>query len=489
MKREVFFGLIFILILALGLRWYGLSQESLWNDEAFSIKIAQEPSVAHVITEVMKTEAAPPGYYLLLHYWIQLMGNSVFMLRFLSVVFSVLAIVVLFLTVRMILNPSIALLSALFMATSMLQIEYAQEVRIYGLFTFLSLCSVYFFAKWHKSPERKRLWQYGFFTLLALYVNYMMVFLVAGYSLFLFSKREEFVFYKKKWIEVHAFVFLLCVPLLFIMGTQFQTLNTGLSQTLINKGMPSFLAQLGLFLFALPALAFVMALAIVISRPRVRNVLLKLDNYFFPLMLLIGFGYLYVSMKPVVLHGIPFIRVPITNSYFLIRHSFFLVPLWYVYLGYKVDDYYKKGRKYFAVSLVIIILLFSFFALHQYYVQPTKGQWQEAIQFIEEHSDSAKVLVLLDKGGQSNEFLFRYYAPDDWPLLRLTWAEQWRDFQQIDEERMFSLLDKTDEFWLVLSRNPKTGYYYRNLLDEKYGRVQSKELYGVNVYQYKAISQ
>lgn len=473
-----------ILIIGLFLRIYNLDTESLWTDEAFSARIAGSESIPDVIIGVAQTEAAPPGYYVLLHYWVHVFGDSMFMLRLLSVLCSILAIIMLFLLVRMLFNTNVALLASLFMATSMLQIEYAQEARIYALFTFLSLTSAYFFAKWWRNGKVTLLWWQGLFTLLALYVNYMMVFIISGYLLFLFSQRTEFPLYWKKWLQVHSLFFLLCVPLLPLIMAQFATLNTGLAETLIRKGMPAILAQLGLFLFALPALGFTLVLAFVVSTAKVRQLLAKMDHYFFPFMVLIGCAYLYVSIKPFVLHGIPFIRVPITNSYFLIRHSFFLVPLWYVYLGYKVDLLWQARKKVMAISVLLLILFFSFSSLYVYYAQPTKAQWQEAIEFIDENSSSGKVLVLLDKGGQSNEFLFRYYAPQDWLLLRLTWAREWRDFEQVDEDRLFGLLEKTNGFWLVLSRNTRTGYYYRDLLDEKYERHRSKELYGIEVYYY-----
>jgi len=473
-----------ILIIGLFFRIYNLDTESLWTDEAFSARIASSEGIQEVIIGVAQTEAAPPGYYVLLHYWVHVFGDSMFMLRLLSVLFSILAIVMLFLLVRMLFNTNVALLASLFMATSMLQIEYAQEARIYTLFTFLSLTSAYFFVKWWKNGKATLLWWHELFTLLALYVNYIMIFIISGYLLFLFSQRKEFPLHWKKWLRVHSLFFSLCIPLLPLILAQFTTLNTGLAETLISKGMPAILAQLGLFLFALPALGFTLILAFVVSAPKVKQLLAKMDHYFFPLMVLIGCAYLYVSVKPFVLHGIPFIRVPITNSYFLIRHSFFLVPLWYVYLGYKVNQYFSHRKKYYAAAIIAIVLFFSFFSLHQYYTQPTKAQWQEAIEFIDENSSSGKVLVLLDKGGQSNEFLFQYYAPQDWLLLRLTWAGEWRDFQQVDEDRLFGLLEKTDGFWLVLSRNARTGYYYRDLLDEKYERHRSKVLYGVEVYYY-----
>lgn len=478
---RIFLG---ILVLGIFLRAYNLDAESLWTDEAFSVMHAQQSSPALVIAGIAQTEAAPPGYYLLLHYWMQFLGDMVFMIRLLSVIFSLLAVVMLFLLVRMLLNTNIALLAALFMSVTMLQIEYAQEARLYALFTFLSLASAYFFTRGHKNNDKHNWWWYGLCMLLALYVNYMAFFLMLGFAFILFSRKEVFALHWKKWLRTHFFIGVLGLPLLPIARSQFQIINTGLPQTLIQKGLPAFLANLGIFFFLLPIAAFTLLAAMIISQKKVRNILLWLDTHFFLFILVIGSAYIYLSRNPLIISGIPFIRVPITNSYFLVRHSFFLVPLWYVYLGYKVDQLWSERKKLMAALILLLILFFSFSSLLVYYTQPTKAQWPEVIQFIDENSQSEKVLVLLDKGGQSNEFLFRYYAPEDWLLLRLTWADGWRDFKQIDEDRLLGLLEKTDEFWLVLSKNNRTETYYRDLLDKHYTRAISKEFEQVEVYRY-----
>ena len=487
MRKEIYW-LIFILLLAVFLRLYQLEQESLWTDEAFSTRIASQPSFKEVVLGVAQTEAAPPGYYVLLHYWRELGGDSVFMLRLLSVFLSVGAIVLLFLLVRMLLNTKVALIASLFMATSMLQIEYAQEARLYALFTFLSLSSIYFFVQWYKETSHgeagKSTWfWYALCTLLALYVNYMAVFLMLGCSLFLVSRKSIFFTCWKKWLAVQGIILVLCLPLLPLLQAQFHTLNTGLPATLLNKGVPSFLAQLGLFLFVLPVLAFTVALALVLSRKEIRLFFLHSDRYFFSLILLMGLAYSYVSIKSVVLQGIPFIRVPITNSFFLVRHSFFLVPLWYVYLGYKVDQYFNRGRKYFAAFIIVIVLFFSFFSLHQYYAQPTKAQWREAAHYIAERN-AAEQLILLDKGGGSNEFLLQYYYPRKASLFKLRWSDGRRNLQQISDEEVLAKLKDQEGSWLVLARN--IDGRYKELLEEHYREDFAQDFYGVKVYHYTA---
>lgn len=477
---------LFLLILLLGtlLRLYNLDTESFWTDEAFSVIHAQQPSVALVVAGVAQTEAAPPGYYLLLHYWMQLFGNTVFMIRLLSVIFSMLAVVMLFLLVRLLLNTNTALLASLLMSVTMLQIEYAQEARLYTLFTFLSLVSTYFFVRWYKNRDNHFLWGYCFFMLLAIYINYMAIFLVLGYTFILFSQKTFFTQYWKIWSFSHAVIGLLGLPLLPILFSQFQVLNGGLPETLMSKGLPALLANLGLFFFLLPIFGFTILAAMVISQKKVRNIFAGLDNHFFLFILVVGLLYLYLSRHNLIIYGTPLIRVPLTNSYFLIRHSFFLVPLWYVYLGHNVNQLYSQKKKLIAAFVLLLVLFFSLSSLLVYYTQPTKAQWPEATALISS-SSPGKPLILLDKGGTSNGFLLRYYYPGNFTLLRLTWSAGWRDLQQMSEAQVLDRLRGKDEFWLVLARNNDDNY--KELLDRHYRIDRAQEYYGVAVYHYTII--
>ena len=495
-KRSEYVWLFLILLVGLGLRLSQLDMESLWTDEAFSVHHAGLENVEEVVLAVSKTEAAPAGYYLLLHYWMKLFGDEVFTVRLLSVFLSAFAPIILFLLIRLFANSNVALLGSFFMATSMLQIEYAQEARMYGLFTFLSLCLVYCFTRWFLAVQNKNkdcnlwIWLYGLSALVCFWVNYITAFLILGLTFLLIFTPKVWVKTWKSWVIANIVIvgiFLLPARYtILVLLSQFKLLNTGLALSLIAKGVPEFLAQLGLFFFTMPALSFVL-LGIFLAKREIRNILLKVDHYFFLIMMGIGTFYLYVSVYPLIISGIPVIRVPITNSYFLIRHSFYLVPLWYIYLAYKVDQYYfdiKRSRKVLAIFCFMLIILFSSSALYLYYTQPTKAQWQEAVQFIAEHDTMGKPLILLDKGGFSNEFLLKYYYPDSFSLLKLTWSEEKREYHQLSEGAVLEALQGRTEFWLVLSRNPNTGDLYREVLDRHYQRDISRDFYQIEVYYY-----
>jgi len=66
--------LLLILLTGLWLRVYGLNRESLWTDEGISIRVAQLP-FAQIINDRV-SHFHTPLYFIILHYWISLFGDT-----------------------------------------------------------------------------------------------------------------------------------------------------------------------------------------------------------------------------------------------------------------------------------------------------------------------------------------------------------------------------------------------------------------------------
>ena len=493
-KKKVYLLLGLILLLALFLRIYHLNEKSLWMDEAFSVHHAGLEDIKSVSYNVGITEAAPMGYYILLHYWMKLFGDGVFALRMLSVLFSFFSIGLLYLLVRLFFDVRVGLLASFLMAISMEQILFSQEVRMYSLFTFLTLLTVYIFFQGVLSLKDGKKNGKHFFLyvsqgilLLAFYVNYLTFFLMGGLSFFLWwylkvnrvQNRRKIIL---GWLIGSVILLLLAIPVLEIAQAQFENLNVNLSNTLEGKGLPYFFAQFGLFFFALPIFLLVFLIFFLfIFRKRLWGVFFekKYDWLFF--FGLIGFGlvYLYLCFFPLRLFSIPLFRVPITNSYFLIRHSLFLAPLLYVYAAYRIVFLRSFLRK---ISIIFLVLV-SLVALAVYFETQTKTEWEEATRIVYENSEG-KPLVLLDRAGISNEFLWKYYYPGDFDFVRLTWGEGKRRVAKLSEDDLNDVLDGKDDFWVVFSKNEKTAAFYKNYFDTHYSLDMEKDFYQVKVYHY-----
>ena len=88
--KKCHYIILVILMAGLFLRIYGLSTESLWLDEGFSVWHSKTD--IPLIIKAASSDVQMPLYYILLHYWMGLFGDSEFSIRFLSVIFGLLAV-------------------------------------------------------------------------------------------------------------------------------------------------------------------------------------------------------------------------------------------------------------------------------------------------------------------------------------------------------------------------------------------------------------
>ncbi|MFZ5917613.1 MAG: glycosyltransferase family 39 protein [Chloroflexota bacterium] len=134
-KRQVL--LLAVLLLAFGLRMYRLPYQSLWYDEALSVHYASQP-LPEMLVGVSNSDH-PPLHTLLLHLWMVSAGRSEFAVRYLSLWWGVLAVVLLYRLGARLVGRSAGLSAAGLLAISPLHVWYSQEARMYSLSLALSL--------------------------------------------------------------------------------------------------------------------------------------------------------------------------------------------------------------------------------------------------------------------------------------------------------------------------------------------------------------
>jgi len=118
---------------------------SLWGDEAWAATLAIKP-VTKIIAIVAK-DTSPPFYYLCLHFWMKLFGNSELAIRSLSFLFFLGTVITVFFIGRRLWNKKTGFLAALLTAVNPFLFIYAFEGRMYTALLLTSTLSVYFFLK------------------------------------------------------------------------------------------------------------------------------------------------------------------------------------------------------------------------------------------------------------------------------------------------------------------------------------------------------
>lgn len=152
------------------------------------VNYSTDHGVQDVVHSLQFAGMHPPFYYLLLHYIIQFLDNSVITLRLFSLVFSVLSIAAIFLLGKAMHSEFLGLLSALFLTLSAYCLQYSVMVRPYPLLMFLSLFStllIYMLAannKFHfKSPGT---YLYILISVIGLYTMYHYIFVIFFQAVF-----------------------------------------------------------------------------------------------------------------------------------------------------------------------------------------------------------------------------------------------------------------------------------------------------------------
>ncbi|MCK6626268.1 MAG: glycosyltransferase family 39 protein [Anaerolineae bacterium] len=138
-KRQII--ILLLLLVAFFLRTYQLDSQSLRGDEAATVLYSALP-IGDLWELSRVTDPHPPLYYLSLHPWQWLVGESAWAMRFAGVLASTLAVAALYTLVRRTLRQTeAALLAAGLLAVNPLQIWLAQDIRSYPFFTLLGLLS------------------------------------------------------------------------------------------------------------------------------------------------------------------------------------------------------------------------------------------------------------------------------------------------------------------------------------------------------------
>jgi hypothetical protein len=155
-KKDEIISLLLILLLAAGLRFAGMTFDSLWLDESYQTftetiaqdlpdftQVSHKPFLFHfgapqpvsaLISKFRSVDPlCPPLYAVLLNRWLTAFGQSDLAARSLSAVLSLFALVVNFSLARLTLGRTAAMLAALLQAVSPFDIHYAQEARMYEL--------------------------------------------------------------------------------------------------------------------------------------------------------------------------------------------------------------------------------------------------------------------------------------------------------------------------------------------------------------------
>ena len=451
-KKTSWFFVLAIVLFAFLIRFHNIDKEDIWLDEAYSLYVAEQPSFTDLINNMSTYEDNPPLYYISLHYWIRLFGNSEMAVRALSLFLGLGSIILLYMLASILFDRKTGIISAFFMAFSLIQTVYSQEARAYMLLVFLTLLSTFLFVRLLK----KRTWfnqsSYILFTALLLYTHYLSFFIIFFQNIifFLFYPKKEF----GKWIMGQFLILLLYVPWLPFFYNQFSSIHNSLKIRFISKlGMPYFIGNLGVFLFVIPLLLFfIIGIWLYVAGFNKKIIpfmkWIRISDYL--LVFFIGvFIVLYFLFIPKLITPIFFTRYPI-----------FLFFLFYIALS-RILLILKNKKA--ALILFLLFIFLNIFALYSYNSSFDKKEpWSKANSIISASDENSVILFFWE----ASQLPFDYYYngnSTEIQLKRGTEEEMGDYINSIKEELLIY-----DNWWLVLSHSYDGGEFYKAKLRDLY---------------------
>ncbi len=142
-----------ILLVAFALRLYRLGDKNVWWDEGLAIWAVRKGLLG--VTRWTAQDVHPPLYFWSLLAWVRLAGESEFAARFLSALWGVLTVALVYPLGTRLGGRRVGLLAALYLAIARFHVWWSQEMRMYVLATLAATLTLYSAVRW-LDEERQR---------------------------------------------------------------------------------------------------------------------------------------------------------------------------------------------------------------------------------------------------------------------------------------------------------------------------------------------
>ena len=369
--------LIVILLIASALRLYKPDFQSLWGDEALTMKNADpDLSLRQFYRGVMSWEYIPHLYFYLNRVVFQIFGYTTLVARIFSGVIGILGVYSVYLLGKTMLNKRAGLLAAAFLAVNMFHISYSQEIRPYGMLFLFSVLSFYRLILFLRDNSSKNAIYYGIFTGLIVHSHFFGLITIFGQAvLFLFflilRKDDRIFFFRRLLIAAAAFVIVI-LPVIHPLIRMSKISSFWLTK----PGEYAFTSMFKDFMGGSEAVVFIAQLAILFYIIRVfrQKVSITYQDIIQDKVILGGlilFSWLFFSVS------LPLIRSHIGIPMIINRYFINLLPV--LILAIAMGTSFIRNK--IAISIVVISFvsfsLIEMLAVKKYYSTVTKTQLRE----------------------------------------------------------------------------------------------------------------
>jgi hypothetical protein len=169
--------IVLLMVLSLALRWRAL-WASYWGDEAIAVGIAVHPLTS--LPHYLANDGSPPLYYLMLHFWMRMFGQSEPATHALSMVPALLAVPAAWWSGEKLFGRWAARAAAALVATCAYLDYYANETRMYSWLVLSATLALACFALAYQGAGRRYWAGAVFFMATTLYLQYYGLYLLTA---------------------------------------------------------------------------------------------------------------------------------------------------------------------------------------------------------------------------------------------------------------------------------------------------------------------
>lgn len=402
--------LMAILSLALVLRIIFIGSHSLWLDELFSLKFA-EYDLPDLIREVASFDNHPPTYYILLHYWISLFGDSEASLRTPSAIFGLLSVYFTYKVGELLFNKRVAAIAGLLLAISEFSIYYSQEARMYSFLAFASVLSVYFLVKLLRHQTRWSLVNYVWSSTLLVYTHLYGLFIIVAENIYVLTviyalNSKSVGIQIKPWLLAQLSIFLLSLPWFGMLINR--VLNIGnegfwVEIPTLNSVVTTFATFAGTFkglaiwiLLMLFGMLWVFMIRSTFARKYINEQsAINEGRHIFLLSL--------VLFTPIVL---PYLVSQIFTPIYIVRCTIAGHFAFYLLVANGVRHIRWQNIRFAALTIILLLSLKTLFT--QDYVHHSATEFKEAVKYIDKNTTENDLVILCHHSHLDSPF--KYYA-------------------------------------------------------------------------------
>ena len=424
--------MLLVLALAAVLRALALGSESLWLDEAVSVEMSGQ-SLTSIVDSTATGDTNPPLYYMLLHVWTLVFGESEVAVRSLSACLGAISVVLVYKVGGLLFDRRVGVIAALLLAISPYAIYYSQEARHYSLLLLLTLLSYLLFVRLLRADRRSTiaLAAYTLVNIMLCYTHICGVLVVGSQILYFLLFRGRYPKVRPPLWASQAATLVAFSPWVFVIVTRsFEQASDALEwipepSLLVVAEMIGALGGAGylwrplgvLFILVLLGLCLAGILGSAVStqrngssrhsRANWRTILLDsvrepriallLTWFFFPLIVTV-----VVSLA--------------VMSLLVSRYLIGIAPAIYLLtaLGISTVGSLLGGHRLRAnivvVALIALVVVISIPGLHRYYAYPEKSPWRDVAGFVEQEASPGDAIVFVPP---FEEAPFAYYYGGD----------------------------------------------------------------------------